>query len=173
MTKGLKGQAAINPGKKNVGFIDIGTNSIRLALIQIAPNGAYTVLSEQKETVRLGEGEFDNNTLTKAAIKRAVMVCQQFAEMARGNSTEEIIAVATSATREAKNKADFISALKRKADLNVKTISGVEEARLIFLGISDGFDFKGKAALMIDIGGGSTELIVGPQHDLQTLRQGL
>jgi exopolyphosphatase/guanosine-5'-triphosphate,3'-diphosphate pyrophosphatase len=150
---------------KNVGFIDIGTNSIRLALVQIAPNGAYTILSEQKETVRLGEDEFKTFRLSKDAIKRAVLVCQQFADMARSNNATEIIAVATSATREAKNRSAFISALKSKAKLQVKTISGIEEARLIFLGIADGFDFKGKQALLIDIGGGSTEVIVCSQNE--------
>lgn len=150
---------------KNVGFIDIGTNSIRLALVQIAPNGATTILSEQKETVRLGEGEFDDNCLQDAAIERAVLVCQQFAEMARSNNAKEIFAVATSATREAKNKNEFINALHRAAKLNVKTISGIEEARLIYLGISDGFALEDNNALMIDIGGGSTELIVGNKSE--------
>ncbi|MCB2180107.1 Ppx/GppA family phosphatase [bacterium] len=154
---------------KNIGFIDIGTNSIRLALVQIAPNGAYTVLSDQKEIVRLGEGEFEHNTLTRAAIDRAVLVCQQFAEMARSNNAEEIFAVATSATREAKNQQDFIHALKHHANLDVKTISGIEEARLIYLGISDGFDLKDNTALMVDIGGGSTELIVGNHHEYSHL----
>lgn len=154
---------------KNIGFIDIGTNSIRLALVQIAPNGAYTVLSEQKEIVRLGEGEFPDNTLTQEAMNRAVLVCQQFAEMARRNNTKEIFAVATSATREAKNQHDFIHALKQVANLDVKTISGIEEARLIYLGVSDGFDLKDNTALMVDIGGGSTELIVGDHHEYRHL----
>ena len=150
---------------KKVGFIDIGTNSIRLALVQIDPNGAYRTLSEQKETVRLGEGEFKNHMLQKDSMKRAIMVCKQFAEMARNNQAKEIVAVATSATREAKNQAQFIDALKKHAGLSVKTISGVEEARLIYLGISDGFDLKTNNALMIDIGGGSTELIVGNHEE--------
>lgn len=154
---------------QNIGFIDIGTNSIRLALVQIAPNGAYTVLSEQKEIVRLGEGEFENNMLAQAAIDRAVLVCKQFAEMARSNHAKEIIAVATSATREAKNQKAFTNALKQAANLDVKTISGIEEARLIYLGISDGFDLQDKTALMIDIGGGSTELIVGNHNEYLNL----
>lgn len=150
---------------KNVGFIDIGTNSIRLALVQIAPNGAYTIISDQKETVRLGEGVFDDNYLTRDAIARSVLVCSQFAEMARNNSAEQIIAVATAATREAKNRSVFINALKESAQLDVKPISGIEEARLIYLGVADGFDMQEKTALMIDIGGGSTELIVGDQKE--------
>ena len=150
---------------KNVGFIDIGTNSIRLALVQIAPNGAYTILSEQKETVRLGEGEFRDNTLHPEAISRAVAVCQQFATMARNNNAQEIVVVATSATREAKNKKSFIETLNTVAQLDVKIISGIEEARLIYLGIADGVDLKTQTALMVDIGGGSTELIVADHNE--------
>lgn len=150
---------------KNVGFIDIGTNSIRLALVQITSNGAYTVLSEQKETVRLGEEEFKDNTLHPDAINRAVIVCQQFATMARNNNAQEIVVVATSAAREAKNKKSFIETLNTVAQLDVKIISGIEEARLIYLGVADGFDLKNETALMVDIGGGSTELIVANHNE--------
>ena len=151
--------------QKNVGFIDIGTNSIRLALVQITSNGTYTILSEQKETVRLGEGEFTDNTLHPDAISRAVIVCQQFATMARNNNAKEIVVVATSATREAKNKKSFIETLNTVAQLDVKIISGIEEARLIYLGVADGFDMKKDTALMVDIGGGSTELIVANHNE--------
>lgn len=150
---------------KNVGFIDIGTNSIRLALVHIAPNGTYTILSEQKETVRLGEGEFKDHHLHPVAVSRAVLVCQQFASMARSNNADEIVVVATSAAREAKNKKTLVETLNTVAQLDVKIISGIEEARLIYLGIADGYDLKSDNALMVDIGGGSTELIVANQNE--------
>lgn len=146
---------------KTVAFIDIGTNSIRLLLVRIAPNGAYTTLSVQKEIVRLGDGEFSDGYLRQDAMQRATVVCQQFAEMARSNHADEIIAVATSATREARNKGYFIHKLRREAQLEASTISGIEEARLIYLGIANNYHMNGKTALMIDIGGGSTEMILG------------
>jgi exopolyphosphatase/guanosine-5'-triphosphate,3'-diphosphate pyrophosphatase len=154
---------------RNIAFIDIGTNSIRLLLVRIEPNGAITTLSVQKETVRLGEAEFINGQLQAAAMQRAVAVCKQFAEMARNNHADDIITVATSATREAKNKRDFLNQLKDQAGLDVRVISGIEEARLIYLGIAHGYDLAGQTALMIDIGGGSTELIVGDQHEYHHL----
>ena len=154
-----------NSTTQNLGFIDIGTNSIRLALVQISNSGAFTILTEQKETVRLGEGEFESHRLRDDAIHRAVLVCQKFAEMARNNNASEIIAVATSATREAKNRDAFLNILKKDAQLDVKVISGLEEARLIYLGISHGFDLREDNALMVDIGGGSTELIVGNYYN--------
>jgi len=146
-----------------VAFIDIGTNSLRLLLVRINPNQSYTVLSDQKEVVRLGEGEFVEQRLQPEAMQRALLVARKLAEMARQNGAEEIMAVATSATREAENRSDFLRQLKRDAQLDVHTISGREEARLIYLGVSSGVHLGDKKALFIDIGGGSTELIVGDQ----------
>lgn len=155
--------------EKTVAFIDIGTNSIRLLLVRINPNLTYTTISLQREPVRLGEGEFSNGFLRPEAIHRAIVVCKQFADMARSNDATEIIAVATSATREAKNQKHFLQFLKQATGLNVRVISGVEEARLIYLGIANGVHMDGKTAMMIDIGGGSTELIVGDSSSYQFL----
>jgi exopolyphosphatase/guanosine-5'-triphosphate,3'-diphosphate pyrophosphatase len=153
------------PNGRVVAFLDIGTNSLRLLLVRINPQHSYTVLSDQKEMIRLGEGEFVDQRLHPDAIQRAVLVARKFAEMARSYNAEEIIAVATSATREADNREEFLRRLKREARLDVHTISGPEEARLIYLGVSSGFHIANQQALFIDIGGGSTELILGNQKD--------
>src|SRR5262249_26093600 len=87
-------------GEHIVGFIDLGTNSVRLLLVRINANHSYTVLAEQKETVRLGEGEFRRSILQPRAMRRAGLVCARFAEMARSRGATEVLAVATSATRE-------------------------------------------------------------------------
>lgn len=102
-----------------VAFIDIGTNSVRLLGVRIFPNHSYTVLTQLKHTVRLGEGEFDDRCLQPQAIDRAVLVCQQFATLARTSGAEEIIAVATAATREAKNQRAFLDRLRQEAKLDV------------------------------------------------------
>lgn len=156
-------------------FMDIGTNSLRLLLVRINPNKSYTILSVQKETVRLGEGEFADSHLRQEAMDRAVHVVKQFADMARAYHAEQIWVVATSATREAKNKDKFIRRLEREAGVDARTISGREEARLIYLGVSSGVHLEERSALMIDIGGGSTEVIVGDQskyHYLDSLKLG-
>jgi exopolyphosphatase / guanosine-5'-triphosphate,3'-diphosphate pyrophosphatase len=146
-------------------FIDIGTNSIRLLLVQ-HENGAYRIITQQKETVRLGEGEFSSSEyLQPEAVNRAILVCSKFAELAHSYATENIIAVATSATREAENQADFIHRLRHEAGIDVSVISGREEARLIYLGISSGVNLNNKNAFFIDIGGGSTEIIVGDKNE--------
>ncbi|MDM7918687.1 MAG: Ppx/GppA phosphatase family protein [Methanosarcina sp.] len=146
-----------------VAFIDIGTNSVRLLLVRINPNGSYQPLTKQKETVRLGDKEFIDRILQPKAMERATFVCKKFMELARAYRAEEIIAVATSATRDASNKVQLLEMIKKEANLEVCTISGLEEARLIYLGVSSGLKLGDSKALFIDIGGGSTEVSVGDQ----------
>jgi exopolyphosphatase/guanosine-5'-triphosphate,3'-diphosphate pyrophosphatase len=165
----------VGPDKHVVAFLDIGTNSVRMLLARIDPNHSFSVISQQKEVVRLGEGEFRDRQLQPAAIRRAVIVCSQFVQMAKAHGATEIIAVATSASREATNQAVFLRRLNREAQLDCRVISGKEEARLIYLGVVSGLNLGEKRALFIDIGGGSTEVIVGTQsqHDfLDSLKLG-
>lgn len=147
-----------------VAFIDIGTNSIRLLLVRINPNGSYIPLTRQKETVRLGDKEFIDRILQPKAIERTAIVCKKFMELARAYRAEEVIAVATSATRDASNKVQLLETLKKEANLEVCTISGTEEARLIYLGVSSELRLGCLQAIFIDIGGGSTEVSVGDQR---------
>jgi exopolyphosphatase/guanosine-5'-triphosphate,3'-diphosphate pyrophosphatase len=147
-----------------VAFLDLGTNSIRLLLVRVNPDLSYTVLTRQKEVVRLGEGEFIDQTLQPEAMQRATQICRQFADLARTRQAQEIIAIATSATREAANQAEFVQLIKDEAGLELHVVSGKEEARLIYLGVSSGLNLGRRKALFIDIGGGSTETIVGDQH---------
>ncbi|RPI22530.1 MAG: Ppx/GppA family phosphatase, partial [Chloroflexota bacterium] len=167
---------ARNPAAGRVaGFIDLGTNSMRLLLVRINPNHSFTILSDRKETVRLGEGEFVEQVLQPQAMQRAALVCRQFVEMAQAYNVEEIIAVATSATREAENQNEFLRLLKREAQIDVHTVSGREEARLIYLGVASGVELGKEKAVFIDIGGGSTEVIVGDKqqiHFLDSLKLG-
>lgn len=144
--------------------MDIGTNSIRLLLVRITPDHGYTVLSQQKEVVRLGEGEFADGRLQPEAMRRAALVCRTFADMARAHGAREIVAVATAATREATNQREFARLLAQEAGLHVHTIAGLEEARLIYLGVSAGVHLGDRRALFVDIGGGSTEVVLGDQH---------
>jgi exopolyphosphatase/guanosine-5'-triphosphate,3'-diphosphate pyrophosphatase len=152
-------------GEHTVGFIDLGTNSVRLLLVRInATNHSFIVLSEEKETVRLGEGEFRRNTLQPDAMRRACLVCARFAESARSRGATEVLTVATSATREAENRATFLRHLRRVAKIDVRVISGKEEARLIYLGVASGVKIGSRQTLFIDVGGGSTEVIIGDQQ---------
>lgn len=158
-----------------VAFIDMGTNSVRLLLVRINSNHTHTILTQQREMVRLGDHEFDDQHLQPEAMHRAALVCRRFAEMARQQKARQIIAVATSATREAKNQEEVLHLLHREARLDVRVISGKEEARLIYLGVSSGMHLDDKRALFVDIGGGSTEIIIGDQnqhYQLESLKLG-
>ncbi len=149
---------------RTVAFMDIGTNSIRLLLVRLHPNHSYTILTELRQIVRLGDGEFISKHLQPAAMERTVLVAKEFAELARANGADEIVAVATAATREADNQDAFMQRLQAEAQLDVRVIAGLEEARLIYLGVSHGVHLGEKQAFFIDIGGGSTEVILGSQH---------
>jgi exopolyphosphatase/guanosine-5'-triphosphate,3'-diphosphate pyrophosphatase len=152
-----------------VAFIDIGTNSVRLLVVRINPNNSYTILTRQKQQVRLGEGEFENEEILPEAMERTIVVCKKFTELARTFNAEEFVAVATSATREAVNQHELLIQLRREALLDVRVVSGREEARLIYLGVSSGIHLAGRSAVFIDIGGGSTEIAVGDEHQYQAL----
>jgi exopolyphosphatase/guanosine-5'-triphosphate,3'-diphosphate pyrophosphatase len=157
--------AAETTSPRVVAFMDIGTNSLRLLVVEINHNHSFSVLHQLKETVRLGEGEFSHNRLQQEAMERTIAVVRQFASVARSADADEIIAVATAATREAENQHDFLQRLRDEAGVNVHVVPGVEEARLIYLGVTSSVDLEGRQAFCIDIGGGSTEVGVGNQNE--------
>jgi exopolyphosphatase/guanosine-5'-triphosphate,3'-diphosphate pyrophosphatase len=153
-----------------VGFVDIGTNAVRLLVVRINQNLSYTVISQEKEVIRLGEQEFKDNLLKPIAMERAIFVCGKFADLAKTYGATDIVAVGTSAIREARNQSEFLSKLFSKTGLNVHVISGKEEARLIYLGVSSGIDIGEEKAIFIDLGGGSTEIAIGDQYKLYYTR---
>ncbi len=148
-----------------VAFMDFGTNSVRLLVVRIEPNQAYTVLQVLKETVRLGEGEFVRQRLQPRAIERAIGTAKRFADIARSAGAEAIVGVGTAAVREAENRQSFLSRLYEETGIGLHVVSGREEARLIFLGVVGGIDLGERNALLIDIGGGSTETSIGTLHE--------
>ncbi len=160
---------------KVIEFIDLGTNSVRAAIVRLNPNFSVTTLSVQKQVVRLGEKEYLNQELIPEAMDRAILVCKHFVGMGRSYGVEEIVAVCTSATRDANNQAEFLERMRAETGVEFRIISGLEEARLIYLGVSNSIDLGGKKAVFIDVGGGSTEVIVGDQrhyHSLDSLKLG-
>ena len=147
-----------------VGFVDIGTNAVRLLVVRINPNFSYTIVSQEKEVIRLGEQEFKDNLLKPEAMERAIFVCGKFVELAKTYGAADIVAVGTSAIREAQNRTEFLQKLHDATGLKVKVISGEEEARLICLGVSSGVNIGDEKAIFIDLGGGSTEICIGDQY---------
>lgn len=165
----------IGPEGRIVTFIDLGTNSLRMLVVRLNPNHSYTILSRQKQQVRLGEGEFEEEEITPAAMDRAVVVAKKFVDLARTFHAEEFVAVATSATREASNQNDLLHRIRQEAGLDIRIISGREEARLIYLGVVSAIHLSDRRIFCIDIGGGSTEIAIGDAkgyHVLDSFRIG-
>jgi exopolyphosphatase/guanosine-5'-triphosphate,3'-diphosphate pyrophosphatase len=145
----------------SVGLIDLGSNSIRLLVFRINPNKSYTMLTRHKQMIRLGEGSFSSRLLSEGAIKRATDAMLNMAEICRGYNVADIEAYATAAVRDAKNGLEFVERAAAETGIRLSVISGLEEARLIHLGVAAGLSYQYEKGLFIDIGGGSTELIVG------------
>lgn len=146
--------------------IDIGTNSIHMVVAQIDPAlPAFTIIAKEKDTVRLGDRHPETGNLTPEAMARAIAALQRCQELAKSFNAEQIVAVATSAVREAPNGRDFIEQVNTELGLFVNLISGQEEARRIYLGVLSGMELNNHPHIIIDIGGGSTELILGDSHE--------
>jgi exopolyphosphatase/guanosine-5'-triphosphate,3'-diphosphate pyrophosphatase len=143
-----------------VGAIDIGSNSIHMIVADAGAEGDITPIFRLKEMVGLGRATFPSKAFSKETIEQAITAMAKFHRAAIHHGCEKVVAVATSAVREASNGGDFLQRIKRHFDLDVRIISGREEARLIYLGVRHGTDMKGKRHLIIDIGGGSVEFIV-------------
>lgn len=140
--------------------IDIGSNSIKLVVVDAAASDSFAVLAREREMVRLGHETLLKGHVGRAAILRAAECIKRFRSMAEARGAESIVAIATASIREANNAANFIRAIEQKAGVRVEVLSGIEEARLIGLAASQGCSKKGVATLNIDIGGGSTEISI-------------
>ena len=150
--------------------IDIGTNSIHMVVVRIDPHlSAFTIIAREKDTIRLGDREQKTGRLAPDAIERAIATLKRCKDLASSLDVHQIIAVATSATREAVNGAQFLQQIQQEVGLKVDLISGLEEARRIYLGVLSGMDFQNLPHIILDIGGGSTELILADNHDARFL----
>ncbi len=146
--------------------IDIGTNSIHMVVVRIQTDlPSFSIIATEKATVRLGERCAFTGNLTDEAMERSLAALTRCQEICRSLAVEEIIAVSTSAVREAPNGNEFITRIEQELNLRVELISGQEEARRIYLGVLSAIELNNQSHVIIDIGGGSTELILGDGHD--------
>jgi exopolyphosphatase/guanosine-5'-triphosphate,3'-diphosphate pyrophosphatase len=153
-----------------IAAIDIGTNSIHMIVVQVRPDLSFEVIDREKDMVRLGAGGLDGRNLTHTAIAAAMTTLSKFRRIAESHKVDEIVAAATSATREAENGGDFIAEVDRQTGIRIRVISGTEEARLIHLAAGYGVDIGGTTAVVVDIGGGSVEVTLGTATQLTLAR---
>jgi exopolyphosphatase/guanosine-5'-triphosphate,3'-diphosphate pyrophosphatase len=148
-----------------VASIDIGTNSTHLLIAEINLDlKSFSIKFTDKSTTRLGERDEEGN-LTEESIQRALVTLKRFKEYCKSNGVKQIVSAATSAVREAPNGQDFIRKVFDETNIKIEMISGSEEARLIYLGVLSGMAFEDQSYVIIDIGGGSTELILADKKD--------
>ncbi len=139
--------------------IDIGSNSIRMEAAEVLPGEAPRILASEREVTRLGESVFHTGAVSDEALKTASAVLARMAALYRKLDVVGVRAVATSAIRDTQNQQAFLARATEAAGTPVEIISGREEARLIYLGVESNWPQTGKRTLVIDIGGGSAEII--------------
>ncbi|MFM7873550.1 MAG: Ppx/GppA phosphatase family protein, partial [Actinomycetota bacterium] len=143
-----------------VAAIDCGTNSIRLLIADIS-DGNFREITRTMEIVRLGEGVDKNKRFDPKAIERTLNAVSEFSEEIKRRGASAIRFCATSATRDAENRALFVDGVKRILGIEPEVISGDEEARLSFIGAVRELHRSDAPFLVVDIGGGSTEFVYG------------
>lgn len=141
-----------------IAAIDIGTNSIHMVVAKVSDSG-FEVIAREKDNTRLGEGGGDMKILSPEAMERGIKALRHMRRVADAHRAS-VCAVATSAVREATNAQDFVERASTEAGIDIEVISGVEEARLIHLGVLQALPLSNQRSILIDIGGGSTEVII-------------
>ena len=149
--------------KNCIAAIDMGTNSFHLIIVQVKRDGTFKIIDREKEVIRLGYHKGKNlDYISEGEIEKAIDILNDFNKIAKFYGAE-IRAVATSAVREAKNKDEFTARVLDATGIFVEAIKGVKEAELIYLGVLKALNLRNNRLLCIDIGGGSTEFLLGDQ----------
>jgi exopolyphosphatase/guanosine-5'-triphosphate,3'-diphosphate pyrophosphatase len=145
-----------------IAAIDVGTNSFHLVIASVNNRGILHVNSREKEVVRLGKStdSKDMKLIYPDAIERGIVALKKFSALAKSQNAE-VRAVATSAVREAVNQKAFLDRVRNETGIEIEVVSGIEEGRLIYIGAIHALPILDKKALIIDIGGGSTETVIG------------
>ena len=146
--------------------IDIGTNSIHMIIAEATNQGGFNILDREKEMAKLGAGVFASNYISDRAFEVGLESITRYVQLADRLGVDEIITAATSAIREAHNGESFLREVVAQTGLRPRIISGQEEARLIFLAVRNSIALEDERALVLDIGGGSTEAVVGDRDNI-------
>jgi len=150
-----------------IAALDIGSNSIHMIIAKVLPSGDFEVLDRAKEMVGLARGTLSTGHLSPETMETGFRTLATFKQLAEKQGADPILAVATSAVREASNGGEFVLRAWEELGLRVDVITGLEEARLVFVAASHAIDFRGQRPVVIDIGGGSVEIIQGVGRRIQ------
>jgi exopolyphosphatase/guanosine-5'-triphosphate,3'-diphosphate pyrophosphatase len=142
-------------------FIDIGTNTILCLIAEIKNDGSFDVFDDLAEITRLGQGVHQTGRISPEGEERSLKVLQRYLERCKRLNVEKIIAVGTSALRDARNSAEVRARFEVQLGFDVRVISGDEEAEYAFLAVQQGLPLNRRELLVVDVGGGSTEFVRG------------
>lgn len=145
----------------------MGTNTFNLLIAEVEPDGEYTPLYKSKVGVKLGEGGFEKNYITEAAMQRAFVALHAQINAIKNKHCDRIFCFATSAIRKASNARNFTDKVRDQFGISVHVIDGEREAELIYHGVRLSGALTSDPALIMDIGGGSTEFITATDQDMQ------
>ena len=148
-------------------IIDVGSNSIRSLVVEVSPEGGTKVVDDQREVVRLAAGLKKDGRLSPKAMKRALLALGRMADIARARGARRIAVIGTSAIREAKNQRVFLDRVRTETGLRLRVVSENEEARLAFESAALSFELGDQPVAVVDIGGGSTELVLALGRNIQ------
>jgi exopolyphosphatase/guanosine-5'-triphosphate,3'-diphosphate pyrophosphatase len=144
-----------------IAAIDIGANSVHLVVSRLHGPGEREVLDREREMLRLGESTFSEGGIVPELMDRAMAVLKRYRTVSEAHGVEVVLAVATSPVRDASNRAEFVVRAEKEARLAIRVLSGEEEGRLIYAGVRDGLSPSLRKIAVLDIGGGSAEVVIG------------
>jgi len=153
-----------------IAVIDMGTNTFNLLVAESNHQSSYNILHESKMPVKLGEGGITQKTITPAAWERGLNAIERHVSTAASYGVDKVYAFATSATRDASNGKEFTEAIRSRFGLKVETIDGDREATLIYKGVRQALDLGSAVNLILDIGGGSNELVLANRDSIFWLK---
>jgi len=147
-------------------IIDIGTNTFKLMIVRVHENKDFVVIHKDKIPVKLGEGGINNQIISHTPFLRGIKAMKTHKETIDRFDVDHVLAFATSAIRSAENGADFSKRVLEETGIRIEIISGEREAELIYYGVKQALDLGNEKVLIMDIGGGSTEFIIGDRNTI-------
>jgi exopolyphosphatase/guanosine-5'-triphosphate,3'-diphosphate pyrophosphatase len=151
-----------------IASIDIGTNTVLLLVVEIDRNRKMTILEDQQRLPRLGKDVDARGAIGPTSFQRVVDVLDEYKTICDRLKPDKVVAVGTSAVRDAANRKEFSAYVRSRTGINIEIVNGEEEARLAYIGALSGFPEIHAGAAVIDIGGGSTEITTGTSEKILT-----
>lgn len=150
-----------------IAIIDLGTNTFNLLIVETTPQGGYKKLKSSRIPVKLGEGSINKGYISEIPFNRGISALKQYAQIILDFKVDKVKALATSAIRSASNGKDFVQSAKHNTGIEIEIIDGDREAELIYFGNRKAVVMNQRNSLIMDIGGGSTEFIIGNNHEIR------